>query len=190
MIQYYLPFSFLRRERRLSERELTRASALSRGAVRQLMSPIEANPTMSSIDQLAQLFGRSVDVLLCADEVLSEYSVVAAALAINRDGFDSWKTHLYNFVDEFRRSADARLVALPPPSATDRKIVALFASTVQMLCKEIGISSPQWAIRSYFLESPWFVAGMQSLKASALVESPFPFRLNNIFVHENFLSRA
>jgi len=190
MIQYYLPFSFLRRRRCLSERELTRASALSRGAVRQLMCPIEANPTMSSIDQLAQLFGRSVDVLLCADDVLSEYSVVAAAIAINRDGFDSWKTHLYNFVDEFRRSADARLVTLPPPSGTDPRIVALFAATARTLCEDIGISTPQWARRRYFLDSPWFVAGMKSLKASALVESPLPFRSNNIFVHQNFLTRV
>jgi hypothetical protein len=37
---------------------------------------------------------------------------------------------------------------------------------------------------------PWFVSGMESLKAIALVESPLPFRLRKIFVLENFLSRV
>lgn len=40
------------------------------------------------------------------------------------------------------------------------------------------------------LPEPWFVAGVENLKATALVESPLPFRRNNIFVLGNFLSRA
>jgi hypothetical protein len=40
------------------------------------------------------------------------------------------------------------------------------------------------------LSEPWFVSGMENLKASALLESPLPFRRNNVFVLGNFLSRA
>jgi hypothetical protein len=40
------------------------------------------------------------------------------------------------------------------------------------------------------LPRPWFVAGVENLKATALVESPLPFRRNNVFVLGNFLSRA
>jgi hypothetical protein len=40
------------------------------------------------------------------------------------------------------------------------------------------------------LDSPWFVAGIENLKASALVESPVRFRKRNIFVLANFLERA
>ena len=40
------------------------------------------------------------------------------------------------------------------------------------------------------LATPWFVAGVENLKALALVESPTHFRKRNIFVLGNFLSRA
>jgi hypothetical protein len=40
------------------------------------------------------------------------------------------------------------------------------------------------------LPAPWFVAGVENLKASALVESPVQFRRNNVFVLGNFLARA
>ena len=37
---------------------------------------------------------------------------------------------------------------------------------------------------------PWFVSGMENLKAIALAESPLRFRIRKIFVLSNFLSRA
>lgn len=40
------------------------------------------------------------------------------------------------------------------------------------------------------IQPPWFVAGMENLKAIALAESPLRFRLRKIFVLENFLSRV
>jgi transcriptional regulator with XRE-family HTH domain len=190
MIHYYLPFPHLRRTLKISEREVTKRCGLSRGAVRQVESPSTGNVTMSSLKQFASSLGRTVEVVLGADDLLSEYSTVATALKIERDGFDSWKIHLFNFVDEFRRTSDARLVMLPPPSSADRVVSALLASTVRALCEEMAIDSPPWATRRYFLPRPWFPAGMNSLKASAIVESPLPFRGNNIFVHENFLARA
>ncbi len=145
---------------------------------------------MSSIEHLAQVFDRYVEVTVGGPDIFSDYSTVATAFKIELDGFDSWKTHLFDFVDEFRRTADGRLVILPPPSSFDRRITALIASTVRSLCEELEISTPRWATLRYFIATPWFVSGMNSLKASALVESPLHFRANNIFVHSNFLSRA
>jgi len=190
MIRYYLPFPYLRKSLKLSEREVTNRCGLSRGAVRQLESPSTGNVTMRSIEQLADLLGRNVEVIISSQEVLSDYSTVASALKIERDGFDSWKIHLFDFVDEFRRTADARLILLPPPSTSDIRISALLASTVRALCEEIAIDPPSWGARRYFLQKPWFVSGMNSLKASAILEAPLPFRANNIFVHDNFLARA
>jgi hypothetical protein len=40
------------------------------------------------------------------------------------------------------------------------------------------------------LEEPWFVTGIENLKAMAIVESPVFFRRRLIFVLENFLSRV
>ncbi len=145
---------------------------------------------MKTINQLAEFFNREVEVILSAQDTLSEYSVVATALKIERDGFESWKVHLFNFVDEFRRTMDTRLVILPPPKSGDPRIIAMLASSTRFLCDEIGTATPQWAIRRCFLSTPWFVSGMNSLKASALLESPLVYRMNNIFVHENFLLRA
>jgi len=191
MIHYYLPFSRLQKLLHLSERSLAEAAKLSRGAVRQLLYPTRrGNLTISSIEHLAKVFDRHVEVVAGGTDVFSEYSTVATAFKIERDGFDSWKTHLFDFVDEYRRTADGRLVILPPPSSFDRRITALLASTVRALCEELDISTPRWATLRYFIPTPWFVSGMHSLKASALLESPLYFRVNNIFVHSNFLSRA
>lgn len=191
MIYYYLPFGHLQKVRKLSERGLAEAARLSRGAIRQLLYPSRrGNVTMSSLQALARVFDRTVEVVAGGGEIFSEYSTVATALKIERDGFDSWKVHLFDFVDEVRRTADARLVILPPPSSGDKRITALLASTVRALCEELLIATPRWATLRYFIPTPWFVSGVQALKASALLESPLPFRANNIFVQSNFLSRA
>lgn len=145
---------------------------------------------MSSVARLADFFDRDVEILVSNPEIFPEYSSLATALKIERDGFHSWKTHLFDFVDEFRRTADARLVILPPPSSSDKRIVALLASVIQILCEELHIASPPWALRRHFLSEPWFVSEMNSLKASAILESPLPYRANNIFVLDNFLTRA
>jgi hypothetical protein len=39
-------------------------------------------------------------------------------------------------------------------------------------------------------KDPWFVSGMENLKAITLVESPLHFRRRKIFVLGNFLSRV
>jgi hypothetical protein len=142
------------------------------------------------MSRVAGCFQRDVDVVLSCAEIFSEYSTVALLFKVERDGFESWKTHLFDFVDEFRRTVDTRLILVPPPRNGDVRLVALLAATVQVLCDELGIDVPSWARKRYFLSVPWFVSGMNSLKASALLESPLPYRANNIFVHENFLERA
>lgn len=190
MLQSFLPFQKLRRSKKLSERALALSASLSRGAVRDLLSPSGRNVTVNSVNQLAEHFGRDVAIIVTPPTILSEYSTIAGALKVERDGFDSWKIHLFDFVDEFRRTVDARLLLLPPPSSSDERLQALFASVVVSLCEEVEVDSPTWAKKRYFLPEPWFVSGMQSLKATALLESPLPFRRNNIFVLENFLTRA
>ena len=52
------------------------------------------------------------------------------------------------------------------------------------------MDAPAWAAGCHFLPEPWFVSGVESLKATALVEAPLAFRRNNVFVLGNFMSRA
>ncbi|MCB0342573.1 MAG: hypothetical protein H6626_14415 [Pseudobdellovibrionaceae bacterium] len=95
-----------------------------------------------------------------------------------------------DMVDEFRKTCDMRLFALNPDRSCPHSIHVLIAATVIALCEEVGLTAPKWANDTKALEQPWFVSGVESLKASALLESPYAFRSKNIFVHKNFLARA
>jgi hypothetical protein len=104
--------------------------------------------------------------------------------------FGSWKVHLFDLVDRFRRDRDTRLIESGPIADLDGRLLALLASTVETLCDECGAPPPSWCRGILALARPWFVSGIENLKAMALVESPVRFRTRNIFVLGNFLSRA
>lgn len=102
---------------------------------------------------------------------------------------DHWLIHLMDFGDDFRYYR--REAALAQPFAlTDRKMDALLASTAEYLCAELGLDPPQWVQDVPALPEPWFVSGLENLKAITLVETPVWFRMRKIFVLENFLSRV
>lgn len=102
---------------------------------------------------------------------------------------DNWVIHLMDFVDDFRFHKNP--IALAEPfRLTDERWDALLASAASYLCCELGISTPQWLWSVPACKHPWFVSGLENLKAIALVESPLHFRMRKIFVLENFLSRA
>ncbi len=102
---------------------------------------------------------------------------------------DNWALHLMNFVDDFRRSRDPRTVeeAFDGPEG---RMAALLASTAETLCDEMKLDVPEWLSEIPAAAEPYFVSGLENLKAISLVESPTRFRLRKIFVLENFLNRA
>ncbi len=102
---------------------------------------------------------------------------------------DNWRIHLMDFVDDFRYYKDPSALREPFELSDDR-FDALLASTAQYLCDELGLPVPRWILEVPACKRPWFVAGLENLKAIALVESPVQFRLRKIFVLENFLSRV
>lgn len=106
-----------------------------------------------------------------------------------KHGASDW-TPFFDAVDEARRnrSFDA-LLSLYTRSQNTRDR-ALLNSTACALAAEFGEAPPVWAMDPLELPKPWFVAGVESLKAMALVESPLSFRRNNIFVLGHFLSRT
>ena len=188
MIQRLLPFFEYMKRQKLSERVLAQESALSRGSVRGAL--LEKNVTIKSLEQVASFFDCDLHLLATPQQVLSQYSTIATSLLVERDGFDSWKIHFFNFVDEFRRTLDVRLIMLPPHSGFDKRLTALLSSIVRDVTQGMVVDTPSWALKRNLLDTPWFVSEMESLKASALLESPIFYRANNIFVHENFLQRA
>ena len=180
---------YIIRSNKISERELAEKSGLSRGTIRSILYGNQ-NYKLNSLIHLLDVLNAKVDVLTYVDVGNSDCSTAAVSANILHDGFESWKLHLMNFVDEFRRSKDVRLVMLEPSMKLDRKLAALIASTTIELCHEIGLEIPRWANRNFFLKSPWFISGSDALKPMAILESPLAFRRNNIFVHDNFLFRA
>lgn len=101
----------------------------------------------------------------------------------------NWRVAVMDFVDDFRFHRDPAAAA-QPPVAVDARLDAMLASVTETLCREIGVEPPAWALHTPACPRPWFVSGMESLKAIALAESPLPFRIRQIFVLENFLTRV
>lgn len=102
---------------------------------------------------------------------------------------ENWRIPLMEFVDDFRRSKDPALLA-GPFSFDDEKTDAMLASTVECLCDELKLETPDWIWSVPSCKRPWFVSGCENLKAMAIAESPVFFRRRKVFVLANFLSRV
>jgi len=100
-----------------------------------------------------------------------------------------WRVWLMDFVDDFRYYKKAEMIA-EPFSLSDEKQDALLASTIEYLCDELNVETPEWLSEISPCDEPYFVSGIENLKATAIVESPLRFRIRKIFVLENFLSRV
>lgn len=100
-----------------------------------------------------------------------------------------WLIPFMDFVDDFRRTRNLSAIQ-PPIESSDERLDAILASTVEYLCAEQGMEPPSWVWNVPACQSPWFVAGVENLKALAIVESPVYFRRRKIFVLHNFLERV
>ncbi len=182
----------VRRERGLSQRDLAaRASVSFRGL--QLLEQPGHNWRVSTVDHVAGALGlprRGVEVTVAHFLLTPVDAIRDISLRVVLDGFDSWKTHLFDFVDAFRSTRKEALVQEGPVTELDPRLRALCASVTEALCHETGVPPPAWCTGIPALRSPWFVAGIENLKAMALVESPAWFRARGIFVLGNFLERA
>lgn len=100
-----------------------------------------------------------------------------------------WKIALMDFVDDFRYHKDA-LAVEEPFACDDEKLDATLAGVIETLCDEMKLPIPHWLEQVPSCREPYFISGMESLKATAIVESPLRFRMRKVFVMENFLSRV
>ena len=176
---------------KLSEREVAHQSGVSRMTLRSVELGSE-KLSLQSCGLVAQSLAQEMALITWPHdgEMHSEYTTVAVGMKVQQSGFESWKLHFFELVDEFRRTLDPRLILLPPPLNLDSRLRALLASITLSLCDEAEFDAPNWASRSHYLDHPWFISGVENLRAMAILESPVYFRKNNIFVLENFLRRA
>lgn len=147
---------------------------------------------VSTWQKLAKLFGIPASAVLAGLEKPFRApvdSVYRASLLMMQKPAQ-WTHALFDFVDAFRRTRNIALVATPPDFGLELRLQVLLAAVVDQLCHEFGIAPPLWLDAMSALAKPWFVAGVENLKAMAIIESPIAFRKRNIFVFSNFLDRA
>lgn len=176
----------------LSQRALAARAGLSfRGL--QLLESEGHDARLSSLSAVTQALGHPVGAVREAvDAAVAEppFSLRNALLRVLADGDASWRTHLMDTVDEFRRAPTSDLLVSAPPAATSELLLCLAAGVADSLATEAALPLPAWTASVGPLAEPWFVAGRESLVASALIESPVAFRSRNVFVLANFLARA
>ena len=78
-----------------------------------------------------------------------------------------WKIPFLDFVDSLRFYKDTSLIEIPIVNDHE-KFDALLASTIEYLCNELRIKAPDWVWDIAACKEPWFVSGMENLKAIVL----------------------
>lgn len=116
----------------------------------------------------------------------------AECLAFARANAPHYQRFINAFVDEFRRATnEEKLQLVDDPIPRPGSLEGLVAAVVSALCREAGIPAPVW-VESVGSPEPFFAfpAEGYALRVRLMVESPPPFRIRNVFVPENYLSRA
>jgi len=101
--------------------------------------------------------------------------------------------YLREFLDEFyvESSANQALMLVDEPHLLDSEEAnAYLGAVAEHLARCYKLPQPSWASGdARFLHRPFFPSGLESLKATLIVESPTAFRRRMIFVDANPLSR-
>ncbi len=180
-----------RTAQKLSQRKLALLSSVSYKTV-QLMED-DADARVSTWIQVSRGLGYGPRALQKHLENFFEnapHSIFATSERMLSEKKADWTIALFDFVDAFRKQPTSDLIEHPPVANLSVTLKSLLASVVETLCDEKQLPYPNWVYATFALSSPWFVGETENLKAMALVESPVHFRKRNIFVLENFLSRA
>lgn len=111
-------------------------------------------------------------------------------------GPDGFYYAIANFLDRFKNDPTLEMVAEEPMILRglldDSGLADAYAAAAAAhLCQLHGIPFPSWVDEnSRRLKSPWFAAKSHNLRMVLLQESPAAFRVRNLFVSANVLSRA
>ncbi|HWD53736.1 MAG TPA: hypothetical protein VG346_01385 [Acidimicrobiales bacterium] len=118
----------------------------------------------------------------------------AVALCLAESDEASARRLAFRFVEQFDKAAEAdrrRMVEVAPLPTGDLRYDALLASVVEYCCVHHDMRPPTWVNEpSRFLEEWWFVSGIRSLHANAVVHSPISFKRRGVFITEDSLTYA
>jgi hypothetical protein len=96
----------------------------------------------------------------------------------------------FDALDEVRRTRRFTSLHRMYKRSRKQRERAIISAAVREVATELNVGVPRWAQKPVWLKSPYFVSGVENLKAFAVLESPLNFRMNNIFVLANFLDRV
>jgi len=92
-----------------------------------------------------------------------------------------------------RSSVEARLEMIKeqPDDTGDPRFDALIAGIVEYSCAVNRVAAPRWVQEEkYFLDTFWFVSGLESLHADAIVSSPISCKRRGVFLTQDSLTYA
>jgi hypothetical protein len=117
---------------------------------------------------------------------------IAACLA---KGDSNSATRLaFHFLERYDKSdweTRQRITVQPPETTGNDRYDALLAGIVEFACASHGIVAPSWVDADrYFLTKWWFVSGMPTLHADAIVHSPISLARRGVFVTQGALEYA
>lgn len=117
---------------------------------------------------------------------------VAEVLAADPPDEDAARRLVFDFasvVDGAHLSERQGLLAEAPDPTGDPRFDALLAALAEHLSARHGHPSPAWVEgQERFLHEWWFVSGLRSLHASALVQSPISFARRGVFICDGALT--
>jgi len=118
--------------------------------------------------------------------------MTAAALVEQCRAGGRWQVAVNAFVDEFRSATtEARRAAITERPVGEDRWCGLVAAVVSQLGRDCGVPVPDWVAETGSPE-PFFAfpASGFALRLRLMLESPPAFRVRNVFVPRNYLSRA
>jgi hypothetical protein len=122
----------------------------------------------------------------------------AAAEIATDGGLSGAYRCLMQLLDDYRRArqlggipAAARLFDEVPPGTGDVRVDAALAGLAEHLARHDDWTPPLWVFdESRYAKPWWFVSGVKSWHAAALVESPLAFRKRGVFLTASALDRV
>lgn len=100
---------------------------------------------------------------------------------------------LSQFIDDFRRTRDLRLVVEKPPLTNIERYDVRIAATVESLCNELNLVPPDWVFeKCRFLDTPIYAYGTKNPNARLYFEkTSLPeFSRRKLYLGDNVLSRV